>query len=199
VAVTDDPSIVDEDDRRRDVRDHVRKAGGYAPAIYAADKASKVRELRVLLAHGADPAETESKRRHYSESLAMLEEVIPGSRVVELLRFELGGARPAAARVNPQGRWRAESGSPGLRPSRASRYVGARSRLARCPFRGSGHAGLRRMPDVRARSARRSGSRLLRSPCKPHRRRGARSPRPGLRSTPGVHSRSVREARPDPR
>ena len=38
---------------------------------------------------GADPAETESKRRHYSESLAMLEEVIPGSRVVELLRFEL--------------------------------------------------------------------------------------------------------------
>jgi (p)ppGpp synthase/HD superfamily hydrolase len=88
-TMTDDASIVDEDERRREVRDHVRRAGAYAPAIYAADKASKVRELRVLLARGADPAEAESKRRHYRESLAMLEDMIPGSRVVELLRFEL--------------------------------------------------------------------------------------------------------------
>lgn len=84
-----DPSVSDEDERRDDVRERVRRAGGYAPAVYAADKVSKVRELRALIASGLDADEAESKRRHYAKCLEMLEEVIPASRLVELLRFEL--------------------------------------------------------------------------------------------------------------
>jgi hypothetical protein len=79
----------DEEQRREDVRRRVSRAGGYAPAVYAADKVSKVRELRAMLAGGMDPAGAESKRRHYRRCLAMLEKTIPGSRLVELLRFEL--------------------------------------------------------------------------------------------------------------
>ena len=88
-VLSDDLSISDEDERRDDVRERVRRAGGYAPAVYAADKVSKVRELRALVAGGLDPQEAESKRRHYTKCLAMLEEVIPTDRLVEVLRFEL--------------------------------------------------------------------------------------------------------------
>jgi (p)ppGpp synthase/HD superfamily hydrolase len=87
--VSDDLSIPDEEDRRNDVRERVRRAGGYAPVVYAADKVSKVRELRILLLTGFPEEEAEAKRDHYRKCLAMLEETIPGSRVVELLRFEL--------------------------------------------------------------------------------------------------------------
>ena len=88
-TLSDDPSIADERERRADLRERVRQAGGYAAAVYAADKVSKVRELRAMLARGIDAAETPGKREHYERSLAMLERVIPGSRVVEVLRFEL--------------------------------------------------------------------------------------------------------------
>jgi (p)ppGpp synthase/HD superfamily hydrolase len=87
--VSDDPSIPDEEDRKDDVRERVRRAGGYAPVVYAADKVSKVRELRILLLTGFPEEETEAKRERHRKSLAMLEETIPGSRIVELLRFEL--------------------------------------------------------------------------------------------------------------
>ncbi len=87
--VSDDPSISDEDSRRDHLRERVRRAGGYAPAIYAADKVSKVRELRALIAGGLGSNEAESRRRHYTKCLAMLEEIIPGSRIVESFRFEL--------------------------------------------------------------------------------------------------------------
>jgi hypothetical protein len=88
-TLSDDPSIGDEERRHEDLRERVRKAGGYASAIFAADKVSKVRELRALLASGPPTAETDAKLRHYRASLEMLEEVMPGSRLVELLRFEL--------------------------------------------------------------------------------------------------------------
>ena len=88
-VVSDDLSIPDENDRRDDVRERVCRAGGFAPVVYAADKVSKVRELRILLLTGFPEEEVEGKREHYRKSLAMLEETIPGSRVVELLRFEL--------------------------------------------------------------------------------------------------------------
>jgi (p)ppGpp synthase/HD superfamily hydrolase len=87
--VSDDLSIPDEEDRRDDVRERVRRAGGYAPVVYAADKVSKVRELRILLLTGFPEDEAEAKRNHYRKCLAVLEETIPGSRIVELLRFEL--------------------------------------------------------------------------------------------------------------
>lgn len=87
--VSDDPSIPDEERRKDDVRERVRAAGGYAPVVYASDKVSKVRELRGLLANGMPRADAQVKLRRYRKSLTMLEEAIPGSRVAELLRFEI--------------------------------------------------------------------------------------------------------------
>jgi (p)ppGpp synthase/HD superfamily hydrolase len=88
-AVTDDPSLPDEEERKRELRERVRVEGGYAAAVYAADKVSKVREVRLALAHGVPPAELAPKVRRHRESLAMLEQTIPGSRLLEVLRFEL--------------------------------------------------------------------------------------------------------------
>jgi (p)ppGpp synthase/HD superfamily hydrolase len=88
-TVSDDPSIADEDERKGDLRERVRHAGGYAAIVYAADKVSKVREIRIALAAGTSPEQVEPKLRRHRASLAMLEETIPGSRVVETLRFEI--------------------------------------------------------------------------------------------------------------
>jgi hypothetical protein len=89
VAVTDDPSIEDEENRKDDLRRRVRKTGGYAPVVYAADKISKVREIRTLLARGAAREQLQAKIDRHQRSLEMLEDAIPGSRLVELLEFEL--------------------------------------------------------------------------------------------------------------
>jgi (p)ppGpp synthase/HD superfamily hydrolase len=87
--VSDDPSIADEEERKEEVRDRVRAAGGYAPVVYAADKVSKVRELRMLIAAGVEPDEVARKLARYEKSLAMVEEALPGSPLAELLRFEI--------------------------------------------------------------------------------------------------------------
>ena len=71
------------------MRERVRRAGGEALIVYAADKVSKARELRFLLRADGDRRQIGVKLRRYRRSLSMLEEEIPGSRVVELLRFEL--------------------------------------------------------------------------------------------------------------
>lgn len=89
VLVSDDPAIDDEEQRKDDVRDRVRRAGGNALVVYAADKVSKVRELRMLLAAGLDRDSATVKLRRYRKSLAMLEQANPSSRLVELLRFEV--------------------------------------------------------------------------------------------------------------
>jgi (p)ppGpp synthase/HD superfamily hydrolase len=89
VAVTDDPSIEDEEERKDDLRRRVRKTGGYAPVVYAADKISKVREVRTLLARGASRHQLQAKIERHRRSLGMLQDAIPGSRLVELLQFEL--------------------------------------------------------------------------------------------------------------
>jgi (p)ppGpp synthase/HD superfamily hydrolase len=87
--VSDDPRIPGEDARRDELRQRVRAAGGYALPIYCADKVSKVRELRAMIAAGADHDVVESKRSHYWKCLTMLEDEIPESPIVEFLRFEL--------------------------------------------------------------------------------------------------------------
>ena len=92
-TLTDDPTISDDDERRDEVRERVHRAGGSALAVYGADKISKVRELRLLLATGVDPEIAESKRRHYEKCLAMLEEFTLGAPIAELLRFELEALR----------------------------------------------------------------------------------------------------------
>ena len=91
--LSDDPAIADEEDRKADVRERVRHAGGAALVIYAADKVSKVRELRMLLAGGLDPELAASKLRRHEASLAMLEGESCDPRLVELLRFELEALR----------------------------------------------------------------------------------------------------------
>jgi (p)ppGpp synthase/HD superfamily hydrolase len=52
--VSDDPTIDGEEQRKDDVRERVRRAGANALVVYAADKVSKVRELRMLIAAGLD-------------------------------------------------------------------------------------------------------------------------------------------------
>jgi (p)ppGpp synthase/HD superfamily hydrolase len=88
-AVTDDPAIEDEEERKDRLRERVRRLGGYAAAVYAADKISKVREIRTLLARGIPREQVEPRIEHHRRSLAMLDGTIPGSRLVQALRFEL--------------------------------------------------------------------------------------------------------------
>lgn len=87
--VSDDPAIADDERQKDEVRDRVARAGGYAAVVYAADKVSKVRELRMLITGGIRADRADAKSRHYRKCLAMLERTIPDSRVVEVLRFEL--------------------------------------------------------------------------------------------------------------
>jgi HD domain len=120
-TLSDDPSIGDEELRRADLRERVRRAGGYAPAIFAADKVSKVRELRALLAGGPPTAETEAKLRHYRASLEMLESVMPESRLVELLRFELEALEQIPPRLRSAASDAADPGAPRSAPPAGAR------------------------------------------------------------------------------
>lgn len=88
-TVSDDPEVPDEETRKDELRERVRDAGGYAAAVYAADKISKVRELRIVLARQGTDAAVARKIERHRKSLEMLEQTIPESRLVELLRFEL--------------------------------------------------------------------------------------------------------------
>ncbi len=88
--VSDDPSIADDERRKDEVRERVRTTGREEGlVVYAADKVSKVRELRMLIARGATPSDASVKLRRYRKSLAMLERALPDAMVVGLLRFEL--------------------------------------------------------------------------------------------------------------
>ena len=84
-----DPSIVDEEECKDDVRERVRAGSERAAFLYVADKVSKVREIRFLMASDPDQPEIELRIARYQKSLAMLEEKLPGNRTVMLLRFEI--------------------------------------------------------------------------------------------------------------
>jgi (p)ppGpp synthase/HD superfamily hydrolase len=88
-AVSDDPGIHDEDERKAELRERVRNLGGYAAVVYAADKISKVRELRMVIARGGRDEQVTRKLERHRESLEMLVDISPDARLVELLRFEL--------------------------------------------------------------------------------------------------------------
>ena len=88
-AVSDDPRIADEQERKDELRERVRRAGGYALTVFAADKISKVRELRALLARGMSQEEAAPKLEQYAKALEMLDHAAPGGRLTQLLRFEL--------------------------------------------------------------------------------------------------------------
>jgi (p)ppGpp synthase/HD superfamily hydrolase len=88
-AVSDDPSIEDDAERKAALRRQVGRAGEHAGAIFAADKVSKARELRQRMSRGPAERQDEAKLEHYDASLDMLVEVIPGHDLVGQLRREL--------------------------------------------------------------------------------------------------------------
>jgi (p)ppGpp synthase/HD superfamily hydrolase len=88
-AVSDDPSIEDHAERKAALRRQVAAAGECAAAIFAADKVSKARELRVRASRGRFQRGDYRRFAHYEASLAMLSELIHGHDLVEQLRIEL--------------------------------------------------------------------------------------------------------------
>jgi (p)ppGpp synthase/HD superfamily hydrolase len=95
-SLTDDPSIEDKAERRAALRRQVAEAGEEAPVVYAADKISKTRELRLKAEHGDFGDDDRAKVEHYVRSLEMLDEALPGNPLVERLRAELESLRETA-------------------------------------------------------------------------------------------------------
>jgi (p)ppGpp synthase/HD superfamily hydrolase len=89
VAVSDDPSIEDRTERKAALRRQVADAGECAAVVFAADKVSKARELRLRMSRGRFARGDEGKMAHYEASLDMLGELIPGHDLVGQLRMEL--------------------------------------------------------------------------------------------------------------
>jgi (p)ppGpp synthase/HD superfamily hydrolase len=97
LAVSDDDRIRGYAKRKAALRRQVANAGQEALALFAADKLSKLRELRReadLDRPQADASERGGeprarRLRHYERSLAMLEERLPDSPLVRHLRQEL--------------------------------------------------------------------------------------------------------------
>ena len=92
-AVTDDPSIDDDGERRAALRRQVAEAGECAAVVFAADKVSKARELRVRMSRGRFERADPGKLAHYEASLEMLGDLIPRHDFVDQLRMELEAVR----------------------------------------------------------------------------------------------------------
>jgi len=92
-AVSDDPSIEDSGERKAALRRQVAEAGDRAAAIFAADKISKVRELRARVGRSGLDDAARIKLDHYQQSLAMLAGIIPGHALVDQLRLEVAGLK----------------------------------------------------------------------------------------------------------
>jgi hypothetical protein len=99
-AVSPDPAIPGYARRKAALRDRAADAGDAALTVFAADKLSKVRELRLGDRSGVKVRGR--KLKHYQLSLAMLRERIPDSSIVATLAAELhalpdaGGVRTYA-------------------------------------------------------------------------------------------------------
>lgn len=97
LAVSDDERIDGYGKRKAALRRQVASAGEEALSLFAADKLSKLRELRRETVVDPDAAgmsrrvrELRARRlRHYQRSLALLEERLPASPLVRALRDEL--------------------------------------------------------------------------------------------------------------
>ena len=86
-AVSHDPAIPGYTRRKSALRDQVASAGDDVLMVFAADKLSKVRELRL---GGDSGVKVRSRKlRHYRRSLVMLQERLPDSPLVALLAAEL--------------------------------------------------------------------------------------------------------------
>ena len=95
-AVTEDASIPTYAGRKAALRRQVAGAGPESLLVFAADKLSKARELRL-------PGVTARRRRvdHYRHCLTLLERELPGSPLVSALRDELATVPVAKRRKAP--------------------------------------------------------------------------------------------------
>jgi (p)ppGpp synthase/HD superfamily hydrolase len=95
VALSEDPAISGYSARKTALRDQVQAAGNEALMVFAADKVSKARELRLALARapqaGGARRGTKAYRKlaHYRHCAELLEERLADSPLVESLRLEL--------------------------------------------------------------------------------------------------------------
>jgi (p)ppGpp synthase/HD superfamily hydrolase len=97
-AVTDDPTIADDAERKAALRRQVADAGECAAVVFAADKVSKVREMRIRAGRGRfHRTKDGGKLEHYEEGLDMLADLIPGHQLVDQLRLELEALRALPA------------------------------------------------------------------------------------------------------
>ena len=99
-TLSEDPSIAEYGERKRELRERVEHAGSDALAIFAADKIAKVRELAPLQPWRLRSHDTQAKLAHYRACGELLRRVAPDVRLVERLNAELDqlGER-ASARV----------------------------------------------------------------------------------------------------
>lgn len=90
-VLTEDARIEDFAERKRALRTRLLAAGEMPAAIFAADKVSKVREVRLLATRGeTSVTELSARLDHYRRSLLVLERVLGRRhRLVGDLRFEL--------------------------------------------------------------------------------------------------------------
>jgi hypothetical protein len=102
-TVSENPAVRDPVERKARLRRQVAAAGVEAAAVFAADKLSKVREIRIRAACDAlfmtDPA-LRRKIDHYVASSLMLKQALGDHPVVQALAFEL----EALHYLPPQGR-----------------------------------------------------------------------------------------------
>ena len=90
VAVSEDASIADYAVRKRELRERAAAAGRDALAVLAADKVTKVRELRAqLLGGGSTHREARLRLEHYEDTLATVRERAPDLPLTRQLEFEL--------------------------------------------------------------------------------------------------------------
>ena len=94
-AVSHDPGIAGYARRKAALREQVANAGDDALTVFAADKLSKVRELRLGDASGIKVRSR--KLKHYRLSLTLLQERLPDSSLVAALAAELTGLLGAGA------------------------------------------------------------------------------------------------------
>ena len=102
VAVSEDERISDYAERKAALREQVARAGPDALSVFAADKVSKVRELRLGTAGTSPQPALGSRSRsqrlaHYVHCLRLLEALMPDSALVTELRKELEKPPPNAA------------------------------------------------------------------------------------------------------
>jgi hypothetical protein len=95
IALSEDPGISGYGARKAALRDQVRAAGDEALMVFAADKVSKARELRLAFATASPPpslrrgSKPQRKLAHYRHCAELPEERMADYPLVQILRREL--------------------------------------------------------------------------------------------------------------